>query len=307
MVSSEFNSNFIQVLLAARTQGIDAGHSLYEKYLSMPEIQQQLKHGDIKEIFGDYKGNADWSDNNAQNFLLLSTTPNRVLVASENILSQMLHPGLDTKWDHVYLFQDGKCLSPTEYSLKQCYNESFPLFAPHFSYSLNQSKFYQLIETLDLGDQLKSLFIDATKSKAYATKLVDDTYQQELSEVFSRVLDLKQGYILNDENYNRIMKLYDLTSSTDRRKAEHLFSLSAVFISPVIHLMLRYYAYALMEKAHTIDPTLIGQDKFNDWKNRLLGTNKAFTCTAVLSDIMTGYAIKHYNDVLKTIQPPTWR
>ncbi|MDR5616752.1 pentapeptide repeat-containing protein [Arsenophonus sp.] len=317
MVSSEFNSNFIQVLLAARTQGIDAGHSLYEKYLSMPEIQQQLKHEDIKEIFGDYKGNADWSDNNAQNFLLLSTTPNRVLVASENILSQMLHPGLDTKWDHVYLFQDGKCLSPTEYSLKQCYNESFPLFAPHFSYSLNQSKFYQLIETLDLGDQLKSLFIDATKSKAYATKLVDDTYQQELSEVFSRVLDLKQGYILKDENYNRIMKLYDLTSSTDRRKAEHLFSLSAVFTrysSSAIFgteehspLMLRYYAYALMEKAHTIDPTLIGPDKFNDWKNRLLGTNKAFTCTAVLSDIMTGYAIKHYNDVLKTIQPPTWR
>lgn len=179
----------------------------------------------------------------------------------------MLHPGLDTRLDHVYLFQDGKCLSTTEYSLKQCYNESSPLFASYFSYSLSQSKFYQLIETLDLGDQLKSLFIDATKSKTYATKLVDDTYQQELSEVFSRILDLKQGYILKDENCNRIMTLYDLTSSTDRRKAEHLFSLSAVFTrysSSAIFgtkeqspLMLRYYAYALMEKAHTVDPTLI--------------------------------------------------
>lgn len=317
MVSSELNTNFIQVLLAARTQGIDAAHSLYEKYLNMPEIQQQLKHENIKENFGDYKGNADWSDNNAQNFLLLSTTPNRVLVASQNILSQMLHPDLDTKWDHVYLFQDGKCLSPTEYSLKQCYNESFPLFSSHFSYSLNQSKFYQLIETLDLGEQLKPLFMDATKSKVYAIKLVDDTYQQELSEVFSRVLDLKQGYILKDENYNRIMKLYDLTSSTNREKAKHLFSLSAVFTrysSSAIFgtethspLMLRYYAYALMEKAHTIDPTLIGQDKFIDWKNRLLGTDRAFTCTAVLSNMMTEYARKHYNDVLKTIQPSTWR
>ena len=316
MVSSEINSNFIQVLLAARTQGIDAAHSLYQEYLNMFEIQQQLKHEEIKEIFGDYKGNAEWSDNNAQNFLLLSTTPNRVLVASENILSQMLHPDLDTKWDHVYLFQDGKCLSPSEYSLKQCYNESFPLFAPHFSYSLNQSKFYKLIESLDLGDKLKPLFMDATKSKAYATKLVDDTSQQELSEIFSRVLDLKQGYILKEENYNRIMELYDLTSSTDREKAEYLFSLSAVFTrysSSAIFgteehspLMLRYYAYALMEKAHTIYPTLLGQDKFIDWKNRLLGTDKAFTCTAVLSNIMTDYAIKHYNDVLKTIQPPTW-
>jgi hypothetical protein len=71
--------------------------------------------------------------------------------------------------------------------------------------------------------------------------------------------------------------------------------------------MLRYYAYALMEKAHNLDHTLIGQDKFNDWKDRLLGTGNAFTCTALLSDMMIAHAKEHCNGTLKKIQPSAWR
>ncbi|HGJ5892595.1 MAG TPA: pentapeptide repeat-containing protein [Arsenophonus apicola] len=322
MVLPGFHSSFMQTLLAARTQGLDVANAglacnLYEKYLKLPEIQQQLQYEQIKDIFGDYAGNVDWSDNSAQNYLFLSPTkPGRVLVVAENILSQMLHPNSATKWDNIYRFQDGEYLSFSESNIDKCYNEEFPLFSKYYTYNHHQATFGKLIEALDLGDQLKPLFHDALKNNTFTTKLVDDASQQALSNVFSKVLNFADNS-LTSENYSQIMKLYGLTASSEREKAEHLFSLSAVFtryssstIFGTEHhspLMLRYYAYALMEQAHKCDPTLIGQNLFNDWKARLLGTGDAFTCTALLSDVMIERARERCNEVLKRIQPPAWR
>ncbi|HGJ5854259.1 hypothetical protein QE197_07980 [Arsenophonus nasoniae] len=72
-------------------------------------------------------------------------------------------------------------------------------------------------------------------------------------------------------------------------------------------LMLRYYAYALMEKAHQLDPTLLGYQMFKNWKNRLLGTENAFTCTALLYDIMIIHANEQCKETLHKIIPPAWR
>ncbi|WGM01096.1 pentapeptide repeat-containing protein [Arsenophonus nasoniae] len=322
MVSAEFNSAFIQTILAARIKGTEgvktAAQQLYQKYLDLPAIQQQLQHAEIEGIFGDYAGHADWADNQATNYLLLSPTkPGRVLLVAENDLYQMLHPNDETKWNNIFLFQDGKNLSPAEYNLQQCYMQEFPLFASPFSYNLHQYLFDNLIESLDLGSRLKPLFLNAQKSNTFAIKLVDDVDHQELSTIFSRVLDFEQGNILKNENYNQIINLYNLTSSSNRKKTEHLFSLSTVFTrysssaifgieedSPV---MLRYYAYALLEKAHKLDPSLIGQNTFNDWKNRLLGQNGAFTCSALLADEMTVYANQRCKPILQKIIPPAWR
>ncbi|WP_182853279.1 hypothetical protein [Arsenophonus endosymbiont of Aleurodicus floccissimus] len=38
-------------------------NELYEKYLKLPKIQQQLQHPQIKYTFGNSKGNANWADN----------------------------------------------------------------------------------------------------------------------------------------------------------------------------------------------------------------------------------------------------
>jgi hypothetical protein len=45
---------------------------------------------------------------------------------------------------------------------------------------------------------------------------------------------------------------------------------------------LRFYAEALLRKAHELDPGLPPDTVFVDWVNRLKGTDDAFTCTAVL-------------------------
>ncbi|WP_180560533.1 pentapeptide repeat-containing protein [Arsenophonus endosymbiont of Apis mellifera] len=323
LASAHANSAFMQTILAARMPGINvieisAVNKLYEKYLKLPEIEQQLQYRQIKDIFGDYEGNADWADKYATNYLLLSPTkPGRVLVVSESIFTRMLHLDWDTKWDNIVLFQDGNCLSPAEYNLSQCYKQDFPLFATPFINCENQITFNRLIESFDLNHQYKQYFLEAIKSNSYSTKLIADTHQQALIKIFSPLLDFQQGYSLKKQNYDQIINLYNLTSSTDREKAEHLLALSTVFnrySSSTIFgtesdspQMLRYYAYALMEKAHNLDHTLIGQDKFNDWKDRLLGTGNAFTCTALLSDMMIAHAKEHCNGTLKKIQPSAWR
>ncbi|MFW0031718.1 MAG: hypothetical protein AB8W78_12185 [Arsenophonus endosymbiont of Dermacentor nuttalli] len=139
---SGFNSSFMQTLLAARTQGIDdtnvwLANNLYEKYLHLPDIQQQLQYEQVNDVFGYYAGNAYWSDNNAQNYLFLSPpNPGRVLVVSENILSQILHPNSATRWDNIFHFQDGERLNFTESSFNECYNEEFPLFSKYFTLTL---------------------------------------------------------------------------------------------------------------------------------------------------------------------------
>nr|WP_238149235.1 hypothetical protein [Arsenophonus endosymbiont of Aleurodicus floccissimus] len=74
--------------------------------------------------------------------------------------------------------------------------------------------------------------------------------------------------------------------------------------SPII---LRYYACALMEKAHQIDPTLLSNG-FAEWKKQLLGigADNNSTCTAILSDDMIIYAREHCNDTFKKISSPSW-
>ncbi|HGJ5867230.1 pentapeptide repeat-containing protein [Arsenophonus nasoniae] len=324
MASAKFNSSFIQTILAARTQtGIDnvtttMANKLYEKYLQLPEIKQQLEYEQIEGIFGDFAGKVDWSDSNAQNYLLLSPTKaGRTLVVAEHNLSKMLDPDLETKWNNIFVFQHGENLSSQQFSLDECFNQDLPLFSSHFTYSQHQATFNKLLETLNLDQQLNALFFQAQKSNTFATKLIDETSQQRLKEIFAHVLDLEHSYSLKNDNYNQIIKLYDLTTSSERNKAEHLLSLSAVFTrysSSAIFgteldspLMLRYYAYALMEKAHKLDPTLITENTFNDWKDRLLGCNNAFTCMAALYNQMIDYATEHCHDVLKKIQPSAWR
>lgn len=188
--SVHVNSSFIKTIIAARMAGINVVENLsinelYEKYLKLPEIQQQLQHPEIKCTFGYSEGNANCADKHAMNYLLLSAKkPGRVLLVAENVFINMLHPDLNTRWDHIVLFQDGNRLSPTEYNLGRCYKEDFPLFAASFINSVNQTTFNKLIEALDLNDQYKQFFLEAIQSNAYNTKLIDSSAQQELTKIF---------------------------------------------------------------------------------------------------------------------------
>lgn len=164
---------------------------------------------------------------------------------AENDLNQMLHPNLNTKWNNIFLFQDGRCLSPTQYNLSQCYQQEFPLFSHPFSYSLHSTNVNKLIEMLDVGNRLRPLFLKTLNSHNYTSKLIDDAAQQELSKIFSRVFDFKQSYSLQQQHYQQINNLYDLALSTNRLK-QSIYSLYQRFlpaIPPVPFLVLRGILY----------------------------------------------------------------
>jgi hypothetical protein len=55
----------------------------------------------------------------------------------------------------------------------------------------------------------------------------------------------------------------------------------------------RAYAYALLNEAQRLDPTLVDTASMSDWQARLSG--QAFSCTAVLSNMMT----THIRDEVK--------
>lgn len=173
------------------------------------------------------------------------------------------------------------------------------------------------LELADYHDRFNTVLSD--KSVADKLKLVGTEDQLKLSEIFDKVLtrenDSAKETVLKTEHYEEILSVFHLDSADEKIKAQHLLSLSAIFSkyssstvfgteqeSPQV---LKDYAYALMSKAHELDLEVTG-GYFNNWKNRLLGLNNAFTCTAVLSTVIIDYLKTHFNDVISKIIPPVW-
>ena len=120
---------------------------------------------------------------------------------------------------------------------------------------------------------------------------------------------------IKPEHLKKIITEFKLDISEDSTKAQTLLCLAAVFTkyssssffgtegeSPVA---LRHYAYALMKEVNKLTPSVCG-DKFNKWKDALLGLNGAFTCTAVLYHDMIAHAKAKFPSTLATIRPPAW-
>jgi hypothetical protein len=73
---------------------------------------------------------------------------------------------------------------------------------------------------------------------------------------------------------------------------------------------LRNYALARLNHAVLLGSTLVDNAKHNDWRNRFLGINNAFSCTAIIASDMK-YFIKNknnqeLNNTLNSIYPTNW-
>jgi len=146
-----------------------------------------------------------------------------------------------------------------------------------------------LLTILKLGD-LQSVFKAPIAYPVSEKKLVDKVSQKTLRKIFSHHLDYstKTGrYSLKEVHYQVLQKVYDLCVVNDSQQAKTLLSVAILFIkfsakeifgngdnSPE---MLRNYAYALMKKAHELDPTIfssVDEDQFEYRTNWLLGPGK---------------------------------
>lgn len=125
------------------------------------------------------------------------------------------------------------------------------------------------------------------------------------------------GYRLTDNYRQQLLQAYSLSSADKTTQAQTLLSLAAVFSKYSSSIIfgtesespnsLRYFSCALMEQAHTLSPQVFKDEKqYKEWRDKLLGYNKEFNCTKVLSDTMVEHIKNHFPDILADIMPPAW-
>lgn len=314
---SEF---FNQVILHSMT-GADSSDdtrqkatALYEQYLAHPAVSAHTHNG----LFGDYDGRPDWTSQDADNFLLVSSrAPDTAMMLSANTLLTMLNPTPETAWDHFYLLKGGENVSTAQISPGELFRHDFRVFHAAFNKEAGQRRFGQLIDTIlspaEHGE-LNRQFIAATNQKHSTVKFVDDASVSRLNTVFEPLLP--EGK-LSPAHYQDILSAYNLAGATPQEQAETLFCLSTAFArysssaifgteydSPPI---LRGYAEALMQKAYELFPEIFpSEHKFTDWSNRFHGFQGAFTCTSIVAGDMQRHARAHFPDALSSILPLAW-
>src|SRR5476651_2173343 len=324
------NGAFIQIVAQGMAENStpamkEKASVLYESYLRDKRIKPYCD----TVFFGNNK-EPDWGDKDAVNYILIpavqpgaSSEPLAVsaMLLSQTSLEGMLSPRPDSAWDNYYLYSGpDHCLTDEQRpALNTLFANDFPLFNGPYQHVQNSAKFLLLLKALNLGG-LETAFVSATGAKDSATKLVDDDAQSRLGEIFhpKLVSSLLQprGNGLEEAHYGELIHAYNLTQASSTDKAKTLLCLAALFTkyssSAVFGTehespqLLRQYAYALMEKAHGLDESLVDKGTLANWTNRLLGLKGAFTCSAVLSNLMVEHIRSRFPAVLSGIMPPAW-
>ena len=163
------NSDFIQLISQVITR--DRRHKEYAKALYNRYLQDSRVAPYTNGDFGDYAGHADWSEKDANNFILLSAQKNShyVMMMSANQLQQMLDGQLKKEainWYGFYLYQGQQNISPADYQLDDLFRNHFKIFNSSYQFCQQQVKFGKLLTTLALGDELHTKFAAAIKLAA---------------------------------------------------------------------------------------------------------------------------------------------
>lgn len=320
------NSAFIQTISQAIYK-IDSAElkekatTIYDHYLKNSQIQPYVQMDD----FGHYGNNrVDWSDKNAANYVLFSSNEQGyAMMLSQNVLAGMLMPNLtgkDLGLNHFFLYQQQNNLNQADYQLEDIFKNKFPIFYSGYQSLIRINTFNRLLDLLDLDEKLYDLFIAATKKSISTEKLVNPEEQIQLEKLLTNKayqFIAPNDYQLTEKFYQDILNTYKLKEAPDKVKAEKIFSLSAVFVKYTSSAILgtetespnalRYFSSAMLNKAYELCPTIFdSEQQLTEWKNRLFGLEKSFSCTAVLSSAMIDHARKQFSDELATVLPPDW-
>lgn len=290
------------------------------RYLPTDAVAPYTRKDDFGKMDGS--GELDWESKDAFNWVLLSSPEARsTMVISGNALEAMLEPEFDTPWRSFFLYRDGELQGASGYQLDHLFNDVFPVFSKAYQSFCSAHEFGRILDILLPEGEVKEQFRTASLSGASDVKMVDDDSQLKLGEIFEPYLD---DWLLQDRHIGQIVNCYELQEVSDSEKAETFFCLGAVFCrysssavfgteweSPQI---LRSYASGLLEEAYRQHPVLFAAEDFtpeermNDIRGRLRGgPGGAFTCTAVLSDILVLHAEKNFPQRLSTLYPMAWR
>ncbi|MGA0242565.1 MAG: hypothetical protein ACO3K7_06210, partial [Candidatus Marinamargulisbacteria bacterium] len=211
--------------------------------------------------------------------------------------------------------------------------EQYPLLNRLYMSFLNTKLTKNFIAALGLNNYSNS-FLEATKRrpyKQYQDQNDQATFSNDMADVFGLKInkeslistnvgdDIKQIQ-LSESGLDEIKKAFPIYVSNDNDTAKLLLVLSAMFTmyssssffgteeeSPQ---PLRNYALALLNHAVLLDSTLVDNTEHNDWCNRFLGINNAFSCTAIIARDMKTFIKnknnKRLNEIFNSIFPTNW-
>ena len=313
-----YSSSFIQIVMnGSQRDGMqERFRRLYEIYLKNEKVHPITQQSD----FGlcDGSGKPDWDDDSdlAYNWVLLSSKDDGMaMMCSLSHMVDMLSPNTSTNWMSFFLYKDGEIQNTFGYSLSNLFSESFPIFSIPYHKSCSQNFVSGILDILISDNDLKEKFIVVLNSNKSDCKLIADDQQRKLAHVWAPFLD---GWELSAQHINMIMGSHVLKDMSPRKQAEILFCLGGVFCkysssdmfgteydSPEI---LRRYANGLIEQAYKIDSKVFGSlHYYNDILDRLQGRDNAFSCTSVLTDMLTEHARKYFPEIFSLYYPVAWR
>lgn|GEM_PF-3911409 len=323
-----YNSAFTQLIsmgaFSEKTAWKNITHRLYEKYLAVEKISQFT----LKDEFGGYGTHAvDWEDKHAANYVFLSpTTANGpVMILSQHTLQGIRTPdSYEPVWNNFYLYDaSGTALQLAHYPPEILFYKYFPLFIAPFKTATAALRLTKLMSCImPQHEDMQKLFVSASREISVQTKLINSESENILKSIFSPFLTHspdRETYSLTAKHCNDILEVFNLSDESDTVKAKKLLILSLIFTkfsSSAIFgtdsdspLMVRFYAYALMEKSHDLDPIIFeheNQNKFSDWRNSQLGLNDAYSCSAIVVFEMVRHLRKYHPKVFSDGMPPAW-
>lgn len=144
---------------------------------------------------------------------------------------------------------------------------------------------------------------------AYAPPMIKPEHTGQIWLNFLRKMPM-----LSDTPYHQAVLLFSLATFYTHASSSQIFG--EELDSPNI---LRLYASGLLREAYSLAPDFFGTCQegatlvYDEWQNKLLGSNREFTCTAVLSEKMIGHVDEKSlgNSTVKRIfteiYPIAWR
>ncbi len=191
-------------------------------------------------------------------------------------------------------------------SLQEVFNH-VRLFKSAYEFFCNKEKVSKFFQLLNLGEHL-SVFQNVYREARSQIKYDTPTEENKLVRLFrpliqtdniheitsrgsqARDLQLTEAFVL------RVCQAFEVSAEAFEEQAKLFFCLAALFVllsssyyfaselsSP---LPLRNMAIGFLNKAISSNSSLVAIEDVVNWKNRLTGEGDAFTCTAVLFEIL---------------------
>ncbi|MBG3013040.1 pentapeptide repeat-containing protein [Proteus mirabilis] len=323
------NNEFIELMvLSLHHENNDIqekARRLYKKYLDLKTVKPFVE----KEDFGNGNHEVDWSEKDYNNYILLSDNKyysnkrNVIIISHENLINMLFSHDTEheIRWNNFFLYIDNENQAMERINYYDLFNNYFKIFKNNYNKNINKVMCNKILPMLKL-DNFYNQFYSAFIGNAIIPeqKLVSIENQQKLADIFKMFLVFSNENIkhasLKEEHYHELCQSLEIESLNNEEKAKYLLSLATLFVkyssnavfgteseSPEI---LRSYAYALLSKASELNVDLMN-DCFNNWGNRLLGLDKAFTCTDILFSTMNYYMKENFNNIYNVIMPSHWR